>query len=119
MSVFADIFQFFASNRRTGSSTLIKEIADKNDVYVLVANIDQEKYFGKKGISMTNLKQVQGKQAKPILVDNYTMLQLSQDAYTKINQLSDKIKERDRMILAIKNTIAEFEHEHGEIKWHI
>jgi len=117
MSIFADIFQFFASNRRTGSSTLIKEIAEKNDVYILVANMEQEKEFGEKAVSMTNLKSFQHKSAKPVLVDNYTMLKLSEGAHGIINDLSGKIKARDEMILDIKEIISQFERKHGEIKW--
>lgn len=77
-NVFKSVFNFILSQRRSGTTTLIKKIADENDVWVLVPNMSDSLQF-KKGsaISIHQLaNNSNGMEGKPILVDNATLLRL-------------------------------------------
>ncbi len=115
MSLLSNVFHFFMANRRTGTSTLIKELADKNDVYILVANLEEEKRFGEKAISIGSLRNMEGKIAKPVLVDNFTMIELAEKGCREIEELQKKVKARNKFILDMKNLIANFERENETI----
>ncbi len=76
--VFKSVFNFILSQRRSGTTTLIKKIADENDVWVLVPNMSDSLQF-KKGsaISVYQLTNNPGiLEGRPILVDNATLLKL-------------------------------------------
>lgn len=104
------------SNRRKGTSTLIKEMAGLNDVWILVATTEQKRDFGENAISLTELENFKGKESKPILVDNYAMLRLSEEAFQEINRLKDKIKVRDELITDVKRLMDRFEAQYGKFK---
>ncbi len=50
-----DLYIFFLALRRSGTSYLIKQIANDHDVYVLVANNESKKGFGEKAISIQDI----------------------------------------------------------------
>jgi hypothetical protein len=77
-NIFKSVFNFVLSQRRSGTTTLVKKIADENDVWVLVPNMSDGLQF-KKGsaISVHQLcDNSDGTEGKPILVDNATLLKL-------------------------------------------
>lgn len=85
--ILSGIVAFLLENRRTGATTLIKKIAEENDVWVLARSKDHAKEFGDKGISIQDLKF--GSAKKPILVDNGTLLLLLGDARKEIIHIEE------------------------------
>ncbi len=77
-NVFKSVFNFILSQRRSGTTTLIKKIADENDVWVLVQNMADGLQF-KRGSAISIHQLIgssDGMEGKPILVDNATLLRL-------------------------------------------
>ena len=98
-NVFKSVFNFVLSQRRSGTTTLIKKIADENDVWVLVPNMSDSLQF-KKG-SAISVHQLcgssDGLEGRPILVDNATLLRLIGAA-----------AKQEEKLLAMESVIAEF-----------
>lgn len=111
-----NIFSFFTSLRRSGTTTLIKNIAAENDVWVLVPNEEMRKEFGDKGITLQELDRMESVKPKPILLDNYTMLKLSELSINEFLKLELSIKKRNRLIRTIRDEIKLFERENQEFQ---
>ena len=110
-----DLSEFFISMRRSGTTTLIKKVAEENDVWVLVPNAEMAKEFGDTSITFDQLNKSHGLKPKPILLDNYTLLQLSQLSLDEYNNLDLKIKVRDNFLRDIKHLIDRFERSNGTL----
>jgi hypothetical protein len=108
------LFEFLVEQRRSGTTTLIKKIAEEHDVYVLALNSHQAKEFGDKGISIERLDQLNGRDKKPILVDNTTLLNLIKITLEEQGRLELVVKKQDNLMLRIKHQIRDFERENGE-----
>jgi len=114
MSLLVKLYDFVLSMRRSGTSSFIKKIASENDVYILVATIEEKKEFGKNAISFGELDKMKGKPPKPILIDNHAMLVGCNDLFTERQKLREQIKDRNELIEGIKNSIDIFERKHGK-----
>lgn len=102
------VVEFFISQRRSGTTRLIRHTAEHNDVWVLVPNAEMKKEFGDKGVSFDDLERMRGAERKPILVDNYTMLKLCEEFDINIKKLEEAIKERETLINSIEHLIGRF-----------
>lgn len=80
-----NLLEFTIGCRRSGTTTLIRRIAEKNDVWVIVLNQDQKKLFGDYAISISELDKISGCNPKPILLDNSTIMKLAELALKEIN----------------------------------
>lgn len=107
--VLSNIYDFFVSSRRSGTTTLIKKIASENDVWVLVLNQEHKKEFGEKAISIEYLKDTKGRKSKPILIDNLTLIMLTEYSIIEIQSLDLEIEKRNKFIRKISDDIKEFE----------
>ena len=107
--VLSNIYDFFVSSRRSGTTTLIKKIASENDVWVLVLNQEHKKEFGEKAISIEYLKDTKGRNPKPILIDNHTLIKLAEYSIIEIQSLDLEIEKRNKFIRKISDDIEEFE----------
>ena len=65
-----NLFEFTVGLRRSGTTTLIKKVAEQNDVWVIVPNQEHKKLFGDYALSLHELDKMQGSKPKPILLDN-------------------------------------------------
>lgn len=107
--------EFTISMRRSGTTTLIQKVANENDVYVLVPTAEAGKVFGEKAVTFDELSRMRGMKKKPILFDNYTLLQLSELSLDEYNNLDMKIEKRNRLLKDIKDLINNFERENGKL----
>lgn len=114
--LFSGILEFVIRSRRTGTTTLIKKVASENDVWVLVPNSESKEEFGKSGISFSDLSKMGGSNPKPILLDNYTLLRLTELSLEEFARLNSMIERRDRLIRIIQNEIKIFEHYEQQFK---
>ena len=87
--IIKSVFDFMIRNRATGTSTLIKEISEKNDCYVLVGNESETKEF-KNSINILNISRYRGLANKPILVDNYALIKILDSAKTRFDVLYEE-----------------------------
>jgi len=108
-----NLFEFLLQSRRSGTTTLLKKIADVNNVWVLVPNFEMKQEFGKCGITLEELKEVRGYQTKPILLDNYTLLELTESTLQEFKTLDEYINHLSNLTKNIKNMINEFEQKHN------
>ena len=109
----SNLFSFVTDLRRSGTTTLIQKVASENDVWVLVPNQQMKKEFGKSGVTFDELGRMKGCKAKPILLDNYTLLQLSELSLNEYERLDLMIKKRNRLIRTIRDEIRLFERKNG------
>ena len=112
--LFFNLFSFVTDLRRSGTTTLIKKVASENDVWVLVPNQESKKEFGEGAITFYELDKMKGCEPKPILLDNYTLLKLSELSLNEYERLDFSIKERNRLVRNIKREIEEFERHYGK-----
>lgn len=100
---------FMISQRATGTTSLLREIAAKNDVWVLVPTAHEAKEFEHgRGLSFIDLEKKHALARKPILVDNHTLLKLCEDWDTTIGQLQQTVRDRDEVINEIEYLIRKF-----------
>ena len=104
-----DVYVFFNSMRRSGTTSLLQKIAAENDVWVLVPTEVEKREFGEKAITFHEISRMGGKVKKPILVDNYTLLNLSGEAAREFTALETMIARRDKLIKTIRDEIALFD----------
>ena len=109
-----NLFSFVTDLRRSGTTTLIKKVASENDVWVLVPNQQMKKEFGESAVTFEELDRIKGCKSKPILLDNYTLLQLSELSLNEYERLDLSIKKRNRLIRTIRDEIRLFERENGQ-----
>ena len=83
------VYDFMIRHRSSGTSTLIKEISEKNDCYVIVGNESETKEF-KNSINILNMVKYRGLANKPILIDNYALLKILDSAMTRFNVLYEE-----------------------------
>jgi hypothetical protein len=110
----SNLFSFVTDLRGSGTTTLIKKVASENDVWVLVPNQQVKKDFGESGVTFDELDRIKGCKPKPILLDNYTLLQLSELSLNEYERLDLMIKKRNRLIRTIRDEILLFERENGQ-----
>ncbi len=95
---------------------LLKKIAAENDVWVLVINSEAKKEFGENAITPFEANKLIGLKPKPILVDNATLMKLSELSLSEFENLGLAIKKRNELVWHIKEAINKFERNNGEIK---
>lgn len=105
-----DVYVFFNGMRRSGTTSLLQKIAAENDVWVLVPTEVEKREFGGKAITFHEIGKLGGETAKkPILVDNYTLLNLSGEASREFTTLETMIARRDKLIKTIRDEITSFD----------
>lgn len=114
--VISGLLNILTELRRSGTTTLIKKIAAENDVWVLVINSEAKKEFGESAITPFEVNKLIGLKPKPILIDNATLMKLSELSLSEFQHLGAAIKQRNNLLLQIKESINRFEKESGEIK---
>ena len=110
----SNLFSFVTDLRRSGTSTLIQKVASENDVWVLVPNQQMKEKFGESGVTFDELDRMKGCKSKPILLDNHSLLQLSELSLNEYERLDLMIKKRNRLIRTIRDEIRLFERENGQ-----
>jgi hypothetical protein len=73
-----------------------------------------KKNFGESGVTFDELDRMKGNKPKPILLDNHTLLQLSELSLNEYDRLDLIIKKRNRLIRSIRDEILLFERENGQ-----
>jgi hypothetical protein len=109
----SNMFSFLIHLRGSGTTTLIQKVAYENDVWVLVPNEQMKKKFGESGVTFDELDRIKDCKPKPILLDNYTLLQLSELSLNEYERLDLMIKKRNRLIRTSRDEINLFERENG------
>lgn len=86
--IFDKVLYFYQHNRKSGTTTYIKEALKQNDAWVLSPNSTSffRESFGKNMVSIGDNIHFRQKNPKPILVDNYTMIKLMGTASMDIKQ---------------------------------
>jgi hypothetical protein len=107
--IISNLYAFLLDFRQSGTTTLLKKVALENDVWVLVPDEKLKKEFGEKGVTFDDLTRLKGKTKKPILFDNYTLLQLTEFTLDEFKDLERAIEYRNTLIKKIKDDIALFE----------
>ena len=107
------INEVFTVIRRAGHTSILKEIAETKDVYILVPNEDTKLYVGKSAITFEDVERgyLLGKPSKPILIDNSTMIKLTEDALAEFKRLENVIKRKDKTLNKMKELIEELRKE--------
>ena len=100
--------------RKYRTTSLLYNVASENEVGVLVTNKQMKKEFGESGVTFDELDRMKGCKPKPILLDNYTLLQLSELSLNEYERLDLMIKKRNRLIRTIRDEINLFERENGK-----
>ncbi len=103
--IWRDIKTFMSINRGSGTTTLIKKIANENDVFVLVPSDMVGKMIGKSAVNINKLNNIRGLQKKPILLDNFTLIELTNKTIEELQKLNGEICKRDDLIKEIYNLI--------------
>lgn len=108
------LIRFFALNRGSGTTTLVKKISDENDVFVIVPTAQEAEQFNGKAITFNQLIEgkAEGLSKKPILLDNHTLIQLLEEVSIKFVDDDLKIQKRDQLVANIKHQILKFEQGH-------
>lgn len=93
------LFLFFIRSRHSESTSLIKKIAEENDVWVVASNQEQVEKFGDKGVTITDemSDRLLGLESKPILIDNYTMINLLEDSLNRIDSLESQLVKTSKL----------------------
>lgn len=111
LAILNRLTSFLTGNRGSGTTTLLKKIAEENDVWVLVPTEEMSSEFGDKGITLSHLPI--GGEKKPILFDNYTLIYLTEAASDEILGLMEKIRRRDDLIRDIEAKISVYKLKDG------
>lgn len=112
---------FITHLSNSGTTSLLKNVASVKDVYVLTHNEQMKKEFGKSGVSLDAIHNALGSTPKPILVDNYAILQISEKAISEIERLEQEIeylkKANEKQSLIIHSSLADLKAKkpHNEI----
>lgn len=112
--ILLNLSSFVVGLRRSGTTTLIKKVASENDVWVLVPNQQMKKVFGESAITFNELEKIKGCKPKPILLDNSTLLILSELSLKEYEKHDLMVKKRNRLIRRIQDEIRLFEFENGK-----
>jgi hypothetical protein len=84
LDILKNTFDFMSRMRRSGTTTLLRKISDEMEAWVLVPYEEDKKEFFDSALSFEDLNGGCGREPKPILVDNYTMMKLLSMAITEI-----------------------------------
>ena len=98
------VYDFMIRHRSSGTSTLIKEISEKNDCYVIVGNESETKEFPN-SINILNMIKYRCLETKPILIDNYAMIKILDAAATHFDVLNEEINSLRKQIDEIDNKV--------------
>lgn len=112
-----NLLRFTVGLRRSGTTTLIKKVAEQNDVWVIVPNQEQKKLFGDYALSLHELDKMQGCKPKPILLDNSTIMRLTEMSIEEMENLDLAIKKRNKLIRTIRDEISNFERDDGKLSY--
>lgn len=112
-----NLLGFTVGLRRSGTTTLIKKVAEQNDVWVIVPNQEQKKLFGDYALSLHELDKMQGSKPKPILLDNSTIMRLTEMSIEEMENLDLAIKKRNKLIRTIRDEISNFERSNGKLSY--
>jgi hypothetical protein len=109
--------QFISQQRRSGTSSLLKRIADHNDVWILVPDDKSKSIFGDSALSFEDLSSQRATKKKPILVDNHTLIRFCEMTHTEIESLENEIQRRDLLISKIDHLMDDFKGEKQKISY--
>jgi hypothetical protein len=119
----SDLFHRLLSARRTGYSSRMKAIVKRTPGAVMVfATEKQAKEFGRQGISINNLAELDGKPGM-VVVDNALLLHILQQTKEKIEQQERYIERQQGVIEEVCRMLAPFQRvmprrrEEGEFFW--
>jgi len=109
------VLKYLDINRHSGTTTLIKEIDEKNDIFVVVPTKEESEAF-KNGICFADIihgLSLQGLPKKPILMANHTLMALLSDCISKMEWDEGTIYAYKKALSEIKVGIEEFELENN------
>lgn len=108
------ILKFLLSNRRGGTTTLIKKIAAENDCYIIVRHADDIKsefrQFKDKCITLDQLLTADGIPPKPILFETTAIKHLVETYKQQYESLHNENVSRDIALSNIKRAIGQLEN---------
>jgi hypothetical protein len=103
------LLNFLLSKRRSGTTTLLQKIASENDVFVLVETKEESDiFYDGKAITLSNLRNLNGVKAKPILIEASLLMSLLRESDNKICTLYEKNIEYVNHLLVIESEIKKF-----------
>ena len=102
--IIKSVYDFMIRHRSSGTSTLIKEISEKNDCYVIVGNESETKEFPN-SINILNMVKYRGLANKPILIDNYALLKILDSAITRFYVLKEENEKLRKQIEEIEEKV--------------
>lgn len=111
INIMHSIRDFFLFNRRSGTTTLINKIAEKENIWILVANNDEVKLFPKHGdkvISILDLDDLHLMEPRPILVDNHTIIKIVELVQSNTLDMQKEINDRNDLLKDIRDAIEMF-----------
>lgn len=113
------IYRTVFEARRMGTSTMLKKLASENDVYILVPNGKCKEMFGDSAITFGELIKNGGlgRSPKPLLLDNFTLLELTRETFDEIARLEGEVVRRDQLIHTISRAISNFEKGNNTKLW--
>ena len=83
--------EFLITNRRTGHTYLLNDIAKKNDVYIIVHSMEMLNEFDPEIhhmlVPIDKISILQGAPNKPVLLDNKVLMNLLDDTTKKISDV--------------------------------
>jgi hypothetical protein len=109
----SDLFRRLLSARRTGYSSKMKAIVKRTPGAVMVfATEKQAKEFGRQGISINNLAELDGKPGM-VVVDNALLLHLLKESRDYVQHLRRGIDEQNRVL----SEIHRMTDQRGKLYW--
>jgi len=87
-----DLLNLYMRNRRSGATTILKEVATNHDVSIILLNQEMAREFGKSGVSINSfVKDLMGTSPKPIFLDNGTMMRFLQEINSEFQRKEELI----------------------------
>jgi len=115
-----DLRDFLINKRGNGNTTVIKEIASKQNIMVLVWDDNDRAGYMKSGIKPQNIvvfssehdyRKILGMENIPLLVDNHVLLKIVHDSCIELDNKEVDIKRRQNALEDVFARIAPFVRE--------
>jgi len=105
----SNFLSMLMERRQSGTTTLIKKIAQENDVYVIVHNQQMIQEFDKsirhKIVPLENIRILEMAEKKPILVDNAVLHLILREGLLEIGTKEEIIRHKDHVLDTVKEVL--------------
>lgn len=105
--IMRNIMVLMSQNRRSGTSTLIKNISKEHKVLIVVAHLIEKNDFGETAVSLSEIRNMGSITATktPVLFDNHAVMVLAELALREIINLQEKVSELEGKITKINRVL--------------